>query len=139
LVVGPRYLPRDAVGATPVSADHAGKPGWPGTTSIPYADANVAGSTVSFTADVDAGVPILDVTSVSHQLAVENVARTKRHITLANARELPNRDLVVRYKTAADQTMVGLLAHRLDTKGYFTLVVQPKAAYKTGDITPREV
>ena len=138
LVVGPRYLPE---GASGVSARHAGDAPRPGTTSIPYADAKVAGSTVSFSADIDAGVPILGVTSPSHQLAVQEVAPTKRSVTLANEGELPNRDLIVRYKTAGDQTIVGLLAHRRegDKRGYFTLVVQPKATYKTGDITPREV
>jgi Ca-activated chloride channel family protein len=139
LVVGPRYLPADAIGKTPVAAHRAGEHGRDGVTSIPYADANVAGSTVSFTADVDAGVPLLDVTSPSHKLAVDTVGPTRRHIALANAGEVPNRDLVVRYKAASEQTMVGLLAHRTDKQGYFTLVVQPKAAYKTGDITPREV
>ena len=139
LVVGPRYLPADAIGKSPVGAHHAGQSGRAGVTSIPYADERVAGSTVSFRADVDAGVPVLGVASPSHQLRVEEPAVTKRTITLAAANELPNRDLVVRYKTANEQTMVGLLAHRTAKQGYFTLVVQPKAEYKTGDITNREV
>src|ERR1041384_2363041 len=113
LVVGPRYLPPDAVGKTPVGAHHAGRQGRPGVTSIPYADEKVAGSTVSFTAEVDAGVPVLGVTSPSHQLKVDEVAPTRRKIALASASELPNRDLIVRYKTASEQTMVGLLAHRM--------------------------
>ena len=139
LVVGPRYLPADALGRNPIGSHHAGKKGRDGVTSIPYADAKIAGSTVSFSADIDAGVPVLGVTSPSHQLRVDDTAPTKRKIVLANAGELPNRDLVVRYKTANEQTMIGVLAHRTDKKGYFTLVVQPKATYKTGDITPREV
>src|SRR6185295_3036092 len=69
----------------------------------------------------------------------DEVAPTRRRIGLASAGELPNRDLIVRYKTASEQTMIGLLAHRTDARGYFTLVVQPKASYKTGDITPREL
>ncbi len=136
LVVGPRYLPE---GASGVSARRAGDAPRPGTTSIPYADATVAGSTVSFSADIDAGVPVLGVSSPSHQLAVQELSPTKRRVTLAADGELPNRDLVVRYKTAGDQTIVGVLAHRVDKRGYFTLVVQPKATYRTGDITPREV
>jgi Ca-activated chloride channel family protein len=79
------------------------------------------------------------VSSPSHQLRVEELGPTRRRIVFAGADELPNRDLIVRYKTASDQTMVGLLAHRTDGKGYFTLVVQPKASYQQGDITPREV
>jgi Ca-activated chloride channel family protein len=139
LVVGPRYLPAGAVGSTPVGAHHAGHPGRPGVTSIPYADARIAGSTVSFTADVDAGVPVLSVSSPSHQLKVDDVATTRRRIAVASAGELPNRDVIVRYRTASEQTLVGVLAHRRDAKGYFTLVIQPKASYRTGDITPREV
>lgn len=118
LVVGPRYLPAVA---------------------IPYAAPSIAASTVSFTAELDAGVPIRGVTSPSHQLTVDDIAPTRRTVTLARAGELPNRDLIVRYRTAADQTMVGLLAHKTERRGYFTLVVQPKAAYRTGDIAPREV
>jgi Ca-activated chloride channel homolog len=138
LVVGPRYLPADALGKTPVGGHRLGDQPRAGVTSIPYADDKVAASTVSFTADVDAGVPVLSVASPSHQLEVDDVATTRRKITLAGA-ELPNRDLIVRYKTASEQTMVGVLAHRTDARGYFTLIVQPKASYKTGDITPREV
>jgi Ca-activated chloride channel family protein len=139
MTIGPRYLPASAIGKSPVGSHHAGANGRPGVTSIPYADEKVAGSTVSFTADIDAGVPVLGVASPSHQLRVEDVAQTKRKVVLANAGEVPNRDLIVRYKTANDSTMVGLLAHRTDKRGYFTLVVQPKAQYKTGDITGREV
>ncbi|MEO8548907.1 MAG: VIT domain-containing protein, partial [Kofleriaceae bacterium] len=139
LVVGPRYLPAENVGKSPVGSHRAGEKGRAGVTSIPYAEANIAGSTVTFTAQIDAGVPVLGVTSPSHELAVDDLSPTRRKITLANQGEVPNRDLIVRYKTASDQTMVGLLAHRTANKGYFTLVVQPKAAYRTGDITAREV
>lgn len=139
LVVGPRYLPAEAIGKTPVGAHHAGHAARAGVTSIPYADETVAGSTVSFTAEVDAGVPVLGVSSPSHPLAIDDLAPTRRRITLASAGELPNRDLIVRYRTASDQTVVGLLAHRSEARGYFTLMVQPKASYRTGDIAPREV
>jgi len=139
LTIGPRYLPQEGTGDNPIGSHVAGESGRPGVTSIPYADASVAGSTVSFSADIDAGVPVLGVASPSHQLVVREGGATRRHVELADASELPNRDLVVRYKTASEQTMVGLLAHRMDKHGYFTLYVQPKAAYKTGDITPREV
>ena len=122
LTIGPRYLPEGAVGP-----------------SVKYADASVAGSTVSFSADIDAGVPVLGVASPSHQLVVQQGGATRRHVELASAGELPNRDLVVRYQTASERTMVGVLAHRTDKRGYFTLVVQPKAEYRTGDITAREV
>jgi Ca-activated chloride channel family protein len=139
LTVGPRYLPAEGVGANPIGSHVAGEAARPGVTSIPYADASVAGSTVSFSADIEAGVPVLGVASPSHQIVVQEGGATRRHVELAAENELPNRDVVVRYKTAGDQTMIGLLAHRTDKRGYFTLYVQPKANYRTGDITPREV
>lgn len=140
LVVGPRYLPADraAHGRSPVGSRLAGQPGGAGT-SIPYTKSTLADSTVSFTADIDAGVPVHGVTSPSHQLAVRDAGPTKRIVTLARAGELPNRDLVVRYKVASEQTMIGVMAHRTDKRGYFTLTVQPKAAYRIGEVAPREV
>jgi Ca-activated chloride channel family protein len=139
LVVGPRYLPADRVGASPVGTHPTGQSGRPGVTSIPYLDETRASSTVSFAAEIDAGVPIQLVKSVSHQLAIETVSPTRSRISLAQAGEIPNRDLRVKYYTAGPQTTAGVLAHRTGNDGYFVLAIQPKAAYVPADITGREV
>lgn len=128
LTVGPRYLPADRPGRNPVSAQ-----------SMSYVDSSRATSTVSFTADIDAGVPIIGVESPSHDIVATAPAATRSHITLGRTDEIPNRDLVIKYKTAGPQTTIGLLTHKTDNDGYFMLAVQPKAQYRTGDITPREV
>jgi Ca-activated chloride channel family protein len=128
LTVGPRYLPADRPGRNPVSAQ-----------SMSYVDSSRATSTVSFTADIDAGVPIVGVESPSHDIVATQPTVTRSHITLGRADEIPNRDLVIKYRTAGPQTTVGLLTHKTDNDGYFMLAVQPKAQYRTGDITPREV
>ncbi len=128
LTVGPRYLPADRPGRNPVNAQ-----------SMSYVDSSRASSTVSFTADIDAGVPIVGVESPSHQIVATQPAATRSHVTLGRGDEIPNRDLVIRYKTAGPQTTIGLLTHKTDEDGYFMLAVQPKAQYRTGDITPREV
>jgi Ca-activated chloride channel family protein len=138
LVVGPRYLPA-ARDRTPVAARPAGAPGEPGVTAIPYVDATRASSTVSFTAEIDAGVPIAGLTSPSHDLAVTAVSPTRSRVTLGRGDEIPNRDLIVRYRTAGPATQVGVLAHRTGSDGYFLLAIQPKAQYRTGDIAGREV
>ena len=138
LVVGPRYLPEDRPGRRPVAAHRAGAAGQTAT-SIPYVEATRAGSTVSFTAEVDGAVPIRGIESSSHDLEVEAISPSRTKVTLEHADEIPNRDLVLRYRTAGERTMVGMLTHRADRDGYFTLVVQPKADYRTGDVAPREV
>jgi Ca-activated chloride channel family protein len=139
LVVGPRYLPADRVGASPVGSHHAGESGRANVTSIPYIDETRASSSVSFTAEIDAGVPIQLVKSVSHQLAVEAVSPTRSRVTLAQAGEIPNRDLRVKYYTAGPTTTAGVLAHRSGNDGYFVLSIQPKGTYVPADITGREV
>jgi Ca-activated chloride channel homolog len=139
LVVGPRYLPGDRPGRRPVGSRHAGTPGQPGTTSIPYVDEVRAGSTVSFTAEIEGAVPISGVESPSHDLEVQTLSPAHTRVTLERADVIPNRDLVVRFRTAGDRTMVGVLAHRQGNEGYFALAVQPKGTYRTGDITSREM
>ncbi len=128
LTVGPRYLPADRQGRNPVSAQ-----------SMSYVDSSRASSTVSFTADIDAGVPIVGVESPSHEIVATPQAPTRSRVTLGRTDEIPNKDLVIRYKTAGPQTTIGLLTHKTDEDGYFMLAVQPKAQYRTGDITSREV
>jgi Ca-activated chloride channel family protein len=128
LTVGPRYLPADRPGRNPVSAQ-----------TMSYVDSTRASSTVSFTANIDAGVPIVGIASPSHEIVATAATVTRSTITLGSADEIPNRDLVIRYKTAGPQTTIGLLTHKVDNEGYFLLAVQPKAQYRTGDITPREV
>jgi len=125
LTIGPRYMPANA-GVKPAP-------------NVAYVDASRASSTVSFTAEIDAGVPIAGIASPSHDIRVETVSPTRSRVTLAREGEIPNRDLIVRYTTAGPQTTVGVLAHRTDRDGYFVLAVQPKANYKTGDIAGREV
>ena len=141
LVVGPRYLPKDRVGRRPIASHAAGGSGRSDATSIPYADPTIAASTVSFTARIDAGMPITALESPSHDLDVTEVGPTRSKVTLAHGDEIPNRDLVVRYRAAGDATMVGALAHRdPDAEhGYFVLTIEPKAHYRTGDVSPREL
>jgi Ca-activated chloride channel family protein len=139
LVVGPRYLPDEAIGARPVGSHAQGGRGRPGVTSVPYLADNRDASTVSFTAAIDAGVPIHGVDSPSHDIDVVDVSPTRMSVTLHGKDEIPNRDLILRYKVAGEKTMVGVMSHRKDGDGSFVFVIQPKAEYRTGDIAARDV
>jgi Ca-activated chloride channel family protein len=123
LTIGPRYMPHN--------------PGHSPAPPISYTTQPT--STVSFSADIDAGVPIVGVESPSHTIVATPLGPTKQRVVLGRTDEVPNRDLIVRYKTAGPQTTVGLLTHRVDTDGYFMLAVQPKGQYRPADIMPREV
>lgn len=121
--VGPRYMPHNR-GRSPAP---------------PISYTTQPTSTVSFQANIDAGVPIVGIESPSHTIVATPLAPTRQRVILGRTDEVPNRDLIVRYKTAGPQTTVGLLAHRVDAQGYFMLAVQPKAQYRAADIMPREV
>ena len=139
LTIGPRYLPKDRVGDSPVGSHAYGTQGRPSVTSIPYADSTVASSTVSFSAEFDAGVPVVGVESPSHDIVMTRLSPTRAAVELGRKGEIPNRDLIVKFKTAGPDTTIGLLAHRVDNDGYFMLALQPKAKYYTGDIRGREI
>ena len=138
LVVGPRYLPAGAHGDHAIASHRVGGPRRGDATSIPYAPATLAGSTVSFTADIDAGVPLTGIASSTHAIDVAAVSPTRSRVTLRRADELPNRDLVVRIGVAGARDSVGVLTHRVGDDGYFVLEIHPKAEYRPGDLTSRE-
>jgi Ca-activated chloride channel homolog len=125
LTIGPRYMPENR-GTSPAPP-------------MSYVDATRASSTVSFVAEIDAGVPIVGVASPSHDVTTAAISPTRTRVQLVRKDEIPNRDLIIRYSTAGPQTTVGVLAHKTDRDGYFVLAVQPKATYRTGDIASREV
>jgi Ca-activated chloride channel family protein len=139
LVVGPRYLPSDHLGTNPVGAHRAGYPAPSGITSVGYIDERMPGSTVSFEAEIDAGVPIQRISSGSHDIAVETVSPTRSRVVLGRADEIPNRDLRIKYTTAGATDAAALLAHKQGSDGYFVLAIQPKAQIRPEEITGREV
>ncbi len=73
---------------------------------------------------IDAGSPIESVSSPSHAILVERPAPGRARVTLDPQGRLPDRDFVLRYGTAGRG---GLAAHRDETGGYFTLLLEPPA------------
>ncbi len=121
LVVGPRYLPADTTDPAPVSAGRYG----------------ASGTKVQIGVRLAAGVPLAEVTSPSHVLSERTLDAATREVSVTGVR--PDRDFVLRWRTAGDRTYVGLLTHREQKGGYFSLIVQPKLAYESSEITAREV
>ena len=140
MVVGPRYLPAGYAGRHPVGSRREGAPARPDAVSIPYVEAEQVSGLVTFRARIDIGVPIAEVDSPTHTLQVGHEGATAVTVRLADGDSVPNRDLVVRYRSAGERTLVGLATHREGTgPGFFTLVIEPRQSYRTGDIVPRDV
>ncbi|HEY7095468.1 MAG TPA: VIT and VWA domain-containing protein [Terriglobales bacterium] len=147
MVVGPRYIPGKPVG-------HEG-PGWaPDTDEVsdasritPHvaAKGTRAGHDISLELAIDAGVPIIDLSSSSHQIDVEHTAMHTAVVNLRNQAEIPNKDFILKYKVAGTQIADAMLTEaapgkaKYGTGGYFTLILQPPARVPESDITPKEL
>ncbi len=143
MVVGPRYIPgQELEGA------HTGG-GWaPDTDRVPDASRITppvllpderTGHDISLTLHLDPGVPAYDVSSKSHDIAVDSYGGTPMIISLPSHETLPNKDFSLSWRVAGERPEVALLTHRDDRSGYFTLILQPKADFEPSEITPKEM
>ncbi len=142
MTIMPRYLPSSTSDPRPVGGHAAGQPAsgaQPGATSVPYAAPQRSGHDIEVFVHVDAGVPVGAVESPSHRVLVSQEDKTTVSVELDPGDRIPNKDLVLRWDTAGESTLVGLLTHASRGEGFLAMMVQPKADYFEGDITAREV
>ncbi len=155
MVVGPRYIPGNSQPGATLASNSGTRPppsdggGWsPNTDIVPDAShitppvlkpGQRSGADISLTVTVDAGLPITHISSVAHQVEIERPSATRDIVRLAAADNIPNRDFVLRWQVAGAETQFGVLAHRDRHGGYFTLTMQPPAAPRDDQVTPREI
>ncbi|NQT41025.1 MAG: VWA domain-containing protein, partial [Planctomycetes bacterium] len=143
MVVGPRYIPGEPLGRPNVGR------GWaPDTDQVPDASRITPqplpqgmrnGNDVHISVRLDAAMPIGAVTGVTHELDVTNPSPTEAQIELKNQTAIPNKDFVVEYRLASEDTVLASLTHRGESDGYFAMVLQPKWQIETAELMPREV
>ncbi len=141
MVVGPRYMPGSAVGA------QGG--GWsPDTTRVPdasrisphpLAPGTRSGHDISLTLALDAGVPIQNLESPSHKVAVTRANDHRAEVTLDAGDAIPNKDFILRYAVAGKKPELALLTHRDGADGYFLLMVQPPTLADATQVSPKEM
>jgi Ca-activated chloride channel family protein len=127
MVVGPRYMPG-------TSAGKQGEGFAPDTTQVPDASkispvpvkpGTRAGHDISLTLNIDAGMEIQQFECRSHPVVENRPAAGKLSVALKNEQTIPNKDFILRYRTATDRVADALLTHRDARGGFFTLVLQP--------------
>ena len=135
MVVGPRYISGQAI-------DSQGN-----TTQVPDASRinppilqpeTRSGNDISVSLQVDAGVPIRNLYSTSHRLDVQNNGETVE-LKLANGDNIPNKDLIVRYKVSGDRTAPTVLTTTTDQGAHFATYLIPAIAYRADQIVPKDV
>ena len=141
MAVGPRYMPGSPTGSQ--------GSGWsPDTTQVPDASrisppvappGTRAGHDISVTVHIDAGMPLLELYSVLHDVDVAQAGAGRATVTLKNQADIPNRDFILRYRTATEAIGDAFLTHT-DARGtFFTLVLQPPRTVRPEQAVPKEL
>ena len=141
LVVGPRYVPGAPTGRQGggFSPDTTRVPDASRITPRPAPPGARAGHDVSLSVALDAGVPVASVNSISHQIVSEKLSEHSAVVRLKNEATIPNKDFVLRYRTAGRRMEDAILTHRGERGGYFTLILQPPDRTDPAEVTPKEI
>jgi len=141
MVVRPRYMPGSPIGAQG-SGWAKDTPQVPDASRIspPVARPGTrAGHDISVTIHIDAGMELLDLESNLHEVNVERIGPGRATVTLKSKAEIPNKDFILRYRTAADAIGDALLVYTDERGTFFTLVLQPPQRVLPGQILPKEM
>ncbi|MEP0868693.1 after-VIT domain-containing protein [Trichocoleus desertorum AS-A10] len=135
MVVGPRYIPGNAIdnsGDTDVVPDASRitppvlKPG------------TRSGHDIGVTVEIDAGLPVREVRSPSHKLSVEPSGNTTK-VQLVAEDKIPNKDLILRYRVAGNETQATVLTQADKKGGHFAVYLIPAVQYRSNEIVPKDV
>jgi Ca-activated chloride channel family protein len=95
---------------------------------------------VTFDLHLAAPMPVNALWSDTHALDVTDIGRTKQ-VRLAGGKAIDNRDLVLRYKLAAEHTVAAGVSSVFDADrgGYFSLLIEPPQLPAEDSIGRREL
>ncbi len=123
-VVAPRYIPGSVKDASKISP--------------PVAETR-AGHDISIEVNLDAGVPIEEIISKSHDVQTLSLSPNSAKITLKDEDTIPNKDFILRYDVSGKRIEDAVLTHRDERGGFFTLILQPPDNFAVEDVTPKEI
>jgi Ca-activated chloride channel family protein len=142
MVVGPRYIPGDtATGQTGT--------GWAKDTNVVPDASKITppvlkpgertGHDISLAVNLEAGVPIQNLSSISHKIDVTEISNHAKTLKLHPSDTLPNKDFVLRYEVAGKAPEMATIAHHDERGGFFTLIIQPQRTVTEAEVIPREL
>lgn len=129
-VVGPRY---------PTAADPNGtKPDARVNSGYLHSGAPPT-STLHISTRISAGVPIRELTCISHQISPEWLNPTITQLRLDEEDAFHgNRDFILRYRLAGEHISSGLILYQHNDENFFLYMAQPPARVAIEDVPPRE-
>ena len=105
-VVGPRYIPSSVTDANKISP--------------PVAETR-AGHDISIEVNLDAGVPIEEIRSKSHEIQTINLSANAAKVTLKDENTIPNKDFILNFDVSGKRIEDAVLTHRDERGGFFYL------------------
>ncbi|MBD2517668.1 after-VIT domain-containing protein [Nostoc sp. FACHB-973] len=135
MVVGPRYIPGTTIDN---SGDTDRVPDASRITPPIVPEGMRSCHDIHVTVEIDAGLPISQVRSPSHQLKIEHSSQIVR-IQLAGEDTIPNKDLILRYQVSGTETQSTVLTQADDRGGHFAIYLIPALEYSTDEIVPKDV
>ena len=151
MVVGPRYIPGpEPISQPSPSAEQADANQSPTASSdrVPDAaqispphppDGMRAGHDISIEVMVDAGVPLIGISSETHEIEALQPGLGKAVVRLKDQVTIPNKDFILKYDVAGRQIEDALLTHRDSNGGFFTFILQPPQRVTAADTMPKEL
>jgi Ca-activated chloride channel family protein len=129
-VVGPRYSEKRDSQASPQDE----------FVKAPYTrQGEAARSEFHLSGVVSTGLPLRELRSPSHQVAVRATAPGRAEVMLADEERVSgNRDFILRYRLAGKEIASGLLLYRGQDENFFLLVAEPPQMVEPDQIPPRE-
>jgi Ca-activated chloride channel homolog len=97
-----------------------------------------SGHDINVTVEIDAGLPIQKIDCPSHRLNI-NLEGNITKIQLNNSDTIPNKDLMIRYQVAGNNTQSSLLTQTDQRGTHFALYLIPAIEYNSRQIVPKDV
>jgi len=135
MVVGPRYIPGTTIDN---SGDTDRVPDASRITPPVVPEGMRSRHDINVIVEIDAGLPISQVRSPSHQLKIEHAGQIVR-IQLAGEDTIPNKDLILRYQVSGQETQSTVLTQADHRGGHFAIYLIPALEYSTDEIVPKDV
>ncbi|MBE9227673.1 after-VIT domain-containing protein [Phormidium sp. LEGE 05292] len=149
MVVGPRYIPGTTIEDNTIGCGSAPAPMTQNQDTDLVPDASRLNAPIlpegtrsrhdiNVTVEIDAGVEIRNVYSPSHQIQITKSQQIVR-VNLASGDTIPNKDLILRYQVAGDDTQTTVLTQTDERGGHFAVYLIPAIEYKPNQIVPKDV
>ncbi|WP_224366804.1 VIT domain-containing protein [Hyalangium versicolor] len=144
MTVGPRYIGGESL---PV---RQGEGTAADTTTVPDASRITppvlppevrSGRDIQLTVRLDAGVPVHEVSSPSHQVVVAREGQSRARVELSPDDRIPNKTFTLKYRVADALIRPAVLVHREPgaEEGYFLVMLNPQLDPKQEEVVPREL